>query len=234
MNRTLIFFVALLLLFCGASILWIAAKNAPQPGSVSEADPDYVAPADQLTEFEFKDQLAKPFSSKQLKGKIWMGSFFFADCPTICREQNTEIAKLSRRFAEDDVTILNITVAPDKDPPHKLLIYANGFGANHEKWKFLTGRDLDYVVQVGTDIFGLPSAHETHTSEVVLFDRDGQIVRVDRDGQMQASFNVNEPEEFTDLVNAVEELLAANDSATESDNGPEGMEAVVAPVSEES
>lgn len=209
MNRALMFFSALLLLFVGAAIFWFAARNSQSPaGSVAEQDSGYVEPVGELGEFEFTDQLAKPFGSKQLAGKVWMGSFFFADCPSICREQNLEIAKIHRRFADDGVMIINMTVTPDKDPPHKLLLYANEFGATHDSWKFLTGKDIDYVRQVGVEFFELPAANETHTSEVVVFDREGN---------MQGSYNVNKPDEFTKLVTRVEELLGGKSDASTSD-----------------
>jgi cytochrome oxidase Cu insertion factor (SCO1/SenC/PrrC family) len=201
MNRILLLFVALLLLFSGGTVFWLAAnKNKPSAsGSLLEIDPEYVAPKKEITAFEFTDQLAKPFGSKDLMGKVWLGSFFFSDCPSICVQQNAEIAKLHKRFMDDDVMIVSITVAPDKDPPHKLWAYANRFDANHDRWKFLTGKDIDYVRQVGIDIFSLPAADETHTTEVVVFDRDGN---------RHGSYNVNKPIEAARLVSKVGELLA--------------------------
>lgn len=210
MNRTLVFFIALLLLFAGSVMFWIATNNrAPQSGSAEEADTSYVAPVKELTEFEFTDQLAKPFSSTQLKGQIWLGSFFFADCPSICVQQNIEIAKLHKRFKDQGVKIVNITVAPDNDPPHKLLVYANRFSADHEHWKFLTGRDIKYVRQVGHDIFGLPAADETHTSEVAVFDREGK---------MHGTYNVMEGLEYAKCVKKVEALLVADSETSPTPN----------------
>ena len=205
MNRSLIFFVALLLLFLGGSLVYFGSQREQPPGdSVAELDPEYVAPEPEMESFEFTDQLAKPFSSKELEGRIWMGSFFFADCPTICKQQNEEIAKIHRRFRDDDVTILNITVTPDRDPPHKLFLYANNFGADHEKWKFLTGKKINYVVEVGAEFFNLTAANETHSSEVVLFNQSGEMLD---------SYNVNDAQEYAALVTAVEGLLGEEDSS---------------------
>ena len=215
MSRPLVFFVALLLLFSGAGVLWLAAKSSSPPaGTTVEADADFVPPEKTLDEFSFTDQLARDFGSKDLDGKIWMGSFFFADCPSICRQQNLEISKIHRRFADAGVQIVNITVAPDKDPPHKLLVYANSFDADHNSWKFLTGKDIQYVRQVGAEFFGLPAADETHTSEVVLFDRSGE---------MRGSFNVMEPKEFATLIVEVEKLLE-QDSDEQTSSAAEGQE----------
>lgn len=210
MNRALVFFVALLFLFLGSSVFWYAAnrKTASNAGSVSEVDADYVPPEDQLTEFDFTDQFAKDFGSKDLEGKVWLGSFFFADCPGICVTQNAEIAKLHRRFRDRGVMIVNITVQPDTDSPAKLWTYANRFEADYATWRFLTGRDIQYVRKVGAEFFALPAADSTHTSEVAVFDRAGK---------MHGTYNVNKPEEFTRLVTKVEGLLADKAVSTEED-----------------
>lgn len=226
MSRALLFFVAILFLFCGAIAFWFASNGQVTGGSVSEVDTDYVAPIKELTEFEFIDQYAKPFNSKELEGRVWMASFFFASCPSICRQQNADIAKIHQRFKDQDVTILNITVTPDEDSPHVLLLYANQFDADHDKWKFLTGKSLDYVKQVGAEFFNLPAADESHTTDVALFDRSGQ---------MHGPYKVTDPQERTKLVVKVEEFLAddaststttwketSGDSAEESSQEPVG------------
>lgn len=203
MNRALMFFAALLLLFCGAAFVWFSSGNAAvarSGSSTSEKDPDFVAPPRELEEFEFTDQLAKPFGSKDLEGKVWMASFFFASCPSICKQQNLEISKIHNRFKEnDDVQIVNITVTPEEDTPRVLLLYAKQFDADHQRWKFLTGQSIDYVKQVGAEFFGLPAADETHTTDVALFDRQGE---------RHGTYKVTDPREQAKLILKVEELLS--------------------------
>lgn len=199
MNRLLIFFVALLLLFVGGSFFWIASnRTSAGNGSVSEKDTEYVPPPKELTEFEFKDQLGKPFNSKQLDGKVWMASFFFSTCPGVCVTQNANIADVHRRFLDQDVTILSISVQPEVDLPHVLLLYAKRFEADHAKWKFLTGKDVGYIRQVGAEFFALPAADTSHTSEVALFDQNGK---------MHGPYKVTDAREQTDLILKTEELL---------------------------
>ena len=207
----LIFFLALLCLFVGSGVLWFAAKRTASSnvGSVAEVDESYEAPERELTEFTFTDQVGRPFGSKDLAGKVWMGSFFFADCPGICVSQNQEIAKLHERFRDQGVVIVNITVTPDKDPAHKLLKYARRFDADNDSWRFLTtDRDIEYVRQVGAEFFGLPAADATHTSDVAVFDRSGK---------MHSTYNVNKPAEFAKLVLKVEDLLKSDSSAAVED-----------------
>ncbi len=198
-------------------MFWTASNRpAPQPGSVSEVDENYVAPVKELTEFEFTDQLGQPFHSRELAGQIWLGTFFFADCPSICVQQNTEISKLHLRFRDKGVKCVGISVAPTDDTPTKLWKYANRFSADHNTWKFLTGKDMKYVKQVGHDIFGLPAADETHTADVAVFDRAGEL---------HGTYNVMEPVEYAKCVQKVDELLAAETS-------PSGVDVQSEPVAE--
>jgi len=208
MNRTLLFFVALLFLACGSVMFWTASNNpAPETGSVAEVDDEYVAPVKVVTEFEFVDQLGKPFHSRELAGKVWMGTFFFANCPSICVQQNTEISKLHLRFRDKGVMCVGISVAPDEDTPTELWKYANRFSADHNSWKFLTGKDIEYVRQVGHDIFGLVAADETHSPDVAVFDRAGKI---------HGTYNVMKPVEYAKCVQKVDELLAEEVVAADS------------------
>ncbi len=203
MSRTLVFWLATLLVFAGAITSWIGLKHLrtrSQSGALAVRDDDLVVKTGaELTEFEFTDQFGKPFGSLDLEGKVWIGSFFFADCPSLCVMQNNEIAKLQRRFADQDLTVVSITVAPEKDPPHKLREYGKRFTTDREHWRFLTGRDIDYVRQVGIDIFTLAAADETHTTHVAVFDRSGQ---------RRGAFKVTAPDEYVKLVKLIEEVLA--------------------------
>lgn len=224
MNRTLLFFSALLCLFLGGVLVWTSTqRQQPTPaGSDEEVDTSFVAPERELTEFEFTDQLAKPFNSKQLAGQIWLGTFFFADCPSICAQQNLEISKLHKRFRDRGVKIVNITVAPDDDPPHKLFTYANRYEADHETWKFLTGRDIEYVNQVGHDIFGLIAADETHTPDVAIFDREGKL---------HGTYNVTKGLEYAKCIKKIEELLGAESEPSASVEDESGAAATELPDS---
>ncbi len=214
MSRTLMFWLAMLLVFTGAATSWFGFQRLQKRslhGSVTVKDNTAVREdVDELTEFAFTDQLGNTFASSDLQGKVWIGSFFFADCPGICMVQNNEIAKLHRRFIDQGLKVVSISVTPDKDPPHKLRQYGDRFNADDEHWKFLTGRDTDYVRQVGDEIFSLAAADESHTAHVVVFDRSGQH---------RGAYKVTDSIDYAKLVQKIDELLAASpadDALTES------------------
>ena len=46
------------------------------------------------------ERSSSDFDSTQLDGKVWVGSFFFATCPSICVEQNTKIRSIIQGLGE--------------------------------------------------------------------------------------------------------------------------------------
>ena len=48
-----------------------------------------------LTDFALTDQAGKPFDSESLRGKVWVGSFFFTNCPAVCWRMNQTLAALA-------------------------------------------------------------------------------------------------------------------------------------------
>ena len=114
-----------------------SGSSSPQYGSV---------PAFTLT-----NQDGKSFGSNELTGKVYVTSFFFTSCVTICPKILGAMATLQDRFktAGLDVRLLSITVDPDTDTPKRLRTHALKAGADFSRWTFLTGtrkkiRDLIY------------------------------------------------------------------------------------------
>jgi protein SCO1/2/putative membrane protein len=130
-------------------------------------------PARPLSEYEFTERSGKHVRLTDLKGHIMVVNFFFANCPGSCRQFTSTIAGLQEEFKNDDVRFVSVTVDPSTDTPERLTTYANQFGADPNRWWFVTaplgetqelGRAL-HVTVVGT----------THTDEMILLDRDGTI-----------------------------------------------------------
>ena len=173
---------------------------------------------DDVGEFVFTTQKGKKFSSTSLKGKIWVGSIFYATCPGTCRIQNTRVAELQNEFGEKGVEFVSITCDPDKDTPSALNDYSKMFGAQADKWHFLTG-DFELARKIGEKKFGITVLPQTHSDRLVLFGKDGA---------MAGRYRSLEPEQFTRLKEEIRKLLgddssAAADADTEKESGTAGV-----------
>jgi protein SCO1/2 len=154
-----------------------------------------------LTEFTLTDQHGQPFESKSLQGKVWVASFFFANCPQICRMQNMQVAKLQNKYADRGVELVSITCDPQRDTPAALASYAEMFNAEAEHWHFLTG-DLLYIRRIGAEIFQVAVEEETHSDRLLVIDRDGKI---------RGTYRATKPEQFAALESTLDELLEATE-----------------------
>jgi protein SCO1/2 len=106
-------------------------RHVPDPPKVLGQVPSY-----QLTNQDNQD-----FGSSDLTGSVYVVSFFFTSCVTICPKVMDAMARLQERYARNKVPVklVSITVDPDNDTPQALKKYAKKMGAKPEHWTFLTG-----------------------------------------------------------------------------------------------
>jgi cytochrome oxidase Cu insertion factor (SCO1/SenC/PrrC family) len=147
-----------------------------------------------LTDFVLTDAQGEKFDSASLKGKVWVGSFFFTNCPAMCFRLNQALAALQETHPDSDVRYVSITCDPDNDTPAALKEYAARFKANPARWTFLTG-DMKLIRRIGNDFFQVAVDKGTHSDRAFV---------VDRAGQVRGRFRLTEP----DQLKLLEKLLA--------------------------
>ena len=162
-------------------------RRPPRAGPHSVIEP--------IEDFTLTDQKGRSFNSADLKGKVWVGSIFYASCPSTCRIQNTRVQELQKRFGDGGVQFVSVTCDPANDTPSKLNDYSKLFAADEEKWHFLTG-DLELIKKIGGQGFGITVDDKVHSDRLILFDRDGRMVK---------TYRSLEPDQFAELI---EELTA--------------------------
>ena len=91
--------------------------------------------------FFFTDQLGRRVTEEDVKGKVFVVSYFFTTCKGICPEMNANLKKVYNKFKnEKDFLILSHTSDPAVDSVPRMKQYAEALGADPNKWIFLTGR----------------------------------------------------------------------------------------------
>ena len=74
------------------------------------------------------------------RGNVWIANFIYTHCTETCLLQSAKMARLQEELkAEPEFRSVSITVDPEQDTPEVLSEYAARFGANRERWLFLTG-----------------------------------------------------------------------------------------------
>lgn len=126
-----------------------------------------------LTEFELTERSGKPFRSTDMRGKVWVASYFFTTCPGQCIRLNSNIQILSKLPDLKDVTWVSITCDPDTDTVEALRAYADRWQADPERWLFCRA-DLEYIQRVakGMKVFLSLKGHQDYA---IVIDKRGKI-----------------------------------------------------------
>ena len=159
--------------------------------------------AAQVTDFELVDQDGEPFSVADMQGKVWGVSFFFTSCPGLCVKLNNAVNEVRQDYADSDARFLSVTVDPDVDTPEALTSYAGHFGADLERWIFLSGERAE-LKRVAREVFKQPHSKSTHNDVVSLVDRQGRI---------RGYFHVTDQVEMKLMRAKLDELLGESDDA---------------------
>lgn len=128
--------------------------------------------------FELIDSNGQSFSSETLQGKVWLASFFFTSCTSVCP---MVIGKMNSIFegAPEQIHFVSFSVDPTNDTPEALKKYADKFDADTRRWHFVTG-DQEKVRAVVRDGFKvtMPESEaelDRHSVRFVLVDQSGAI-----------------------------------------------------------
>jgi len=159
----------------------------PSPDQAEISQPPAVWNPEGIDDFELIDQNGRKVTKADLLGRPWLVCFIFTHCTQTCPRISGQMARLQTRLKETDVRLVSITVDPANDTPEQLHGYAEIFGAEKDRWLFLTG-DKEQIYKLLTDSFRV-SVMEitdkknksgytfTHSNSILHIDRTGRVVR---------------------------------------------------------
>ncbi|NUO53563.1 MAG: SCO family protein [Polyangiaceae bacterium] len=177
---------AVTLIFLGALAAGAASCDSAKagdvgPAAVVSAEPvvyDFAIP-----DFSMLDQKGRKVSRADLTGKVLVVDFIFTTCPTVCPRLSERMSGVDKALSgEADVRMVSITVDPENDTPEKLAAYGARYGADPERWLFLTG-EPDHVRDTVIRGFKMAvrkvsDANIDHAEKMVLVDRRMHVVGV--------------------------------------------------------
>jgi protein SCO1/2 len=126
MKSLAISFVALALLSACSEKMLVGIKTEP-PAKYS-----------MVPDFDLVERSNRKVTRQELTGKVWVADFIFTTCGGICPVMTSNMRKLQDKLFAD-IRLVSFTVDPTHDTPEVLTEYANRYGANKDRWLFLTG-----------------------------------------------------------------------------------------------
>lgn len=157
-----------------------AAVTAPVPAKEGDEVPNYA----------FTNQDAKPIRIRNYRGKALLLTFIYTRCPDpeFCTLMSNNFAQIERRLGQDPelyakTHLLSITIDPSYDEPKVLRSYGAALTERYENetfahWEFATGDQVKDVAQY----FGLTYYPENnqirHALRTVIVGPDGKVAKV--------------------------------------------------------
>jgi protein SCO1/2 len=126
-----------------------------------------------LTEFELAERNGATFRSTDMRGKVWVVTYFYASCPGQCIRLNQNIQLMHNLPELKDVTWVSITCDPDNDTLPVLRDYADRWQADPQRWLFCRA-DLAYIKRIGLGMH-LDIYRQSHKDYAVVIDKTGKI-----------------------------------------------------------
>jgi protein SCO1/2 len=136
-----------------------------------------------LGDFSLMDENGRTVTRAELDGKILVVSFLFTGCALTCPEVTKRMAEIQQLTATNaDVRLVSLTVDPRSDTPPVLAKWGARFGADTNRWCFLTGSKTvlhgliakSFLVQDNSDPFNSMPGNFTGTERIAVVDRHGR------------------------------------------------------------
>lgn len=162
-----------------------------------------------VASFQLTERSGRLVDAGEFRDKFLVVNFVHTGCSISCAVVNQRMAEVQKLVAgQNDVQLLSLTVDPGTDSPAVLTKFAKQFGADAERWLFLTG-DRRSVYQLIETSFLSRDTNATHMEMPGGFRKADHIALVDRDGQVRRYFPGMKFETPGAIVKAIDELRAA-------------------------
>lgn len=135
--------------------------------------------------FQYTNQNGQPYGLEDLKGKVWITTFIFTNCETVCPPMTANMARLQQMTKEEklDVQFVSFSVDPEVDNPEMLKLYVQKFTNDLSNWTLLTGYSQEEIEKFAKESFQTlvdkpaTTNQVTHGTSFYLVDQNGKVMK---------------------------------------------------------
>lgn len=145
----------------------------------------------QITDFTLTNQDGRVATLADLTNRVWVADIIFTRCAASCPIMTRQMRQLQDALpSASPARLVTLTTDPDYDSPAILRRYAQHYGANSDRWLFLTGSKAQLANLAGTSLKlgSTPVAPANQKSPVDLFIHSTIFVAVDKHTRLRAIF----------------------------------------------
>lgn len=171
-----------------------------------------------VPDFAYINQDSISVTSEDLRGRIWIAKFFFANCPTICPPMTMAMRDVhdSLQGWHDDLYFLAFSIDPTRDTPSRIKDYIAAHNIQGTNWHFLTGVDEDETHYLGVHGFYVHAAADDAAPGG--FAHSSNFVLVDKNRHIRGVYDGLDPDERSRLIQDVKFLIAQDGTKDGSTN----------------
>lgn len=173
----------LLLLWVTLSLGWMGCSSEPLPNF------------GQVQAFSLQGSEGSAFGSEELTGKVWVASFFFTRCKTICPKLLGFLSQVDERAKKEELNLhlVSITVDPEHDTPEVLRKKAKEIQAG-KNWHFLTGLPEEIRTVVVNGFKTHMGEKETLEDGLLEIGHGSKLMLIDQSGVIRGLFSAEDNE----------------------------------------
>lgn len=145
----------------------------------------------EVAPFTLTNQDGAAITLADLNGRPWIADIIFTRCPGPCLRMSRQMKELQDALPQRNHTkLVTLTTDPEFDTPPILKRYAERFGADTNRWIFLTGtkKQIGEVASGSLKLSAVETKPEQRESPDDLFVHSTILVAVDKRGKLRAVF----------------------------------------------
>lgn len=144
-----------------------------------------------VADFTLTNQDGQATSLAALTNHVWVADIVFTRCAGPCPRMTGQMRSLQALLPRDGAArLVTLTTDPDFDSPAVLKKYGEHFGADFNRWTFLTGTKAQIAALAGDSLklSAVPVKPADRQNDADLFIHTTIFVLVDRHAQLRGSF----------------------------------------------
>jgi protein SCO1/2 len=187
-----------------SALLVYAALSFSPPAASPRAGQDLGELGFELGSFRMVERSGRVVTEADLAGDVWVSAFIFTRGPVACPRISSVMKGLQDPLGKAGVRLVSISVDPEYDTPSVLSRYAQGLGADPDRWWFLTGKQ-DEIVDLIFHRFKLslskdPGGDFSPEAKVEAIQHSLRLALVDRGNKVVGYFDSDDPAAVKKLV----------------------------------
>ena len=146
---------------------------------------------DQVADFALTNQDGNVTTLADLSNQVWIADIIFTRCAGSCPIMSTQMKSLQDALPSNSrAKLVTLTTDPDYDTPSTLKRYGERYGADFQRWTFLTGAkgELAGLAAGSLKLGSTPVSPQDRTNSVDLFVHSTIFVVVDKQARLRGSF----------------------------------------------